>query len=371
MNYLLKILAVILFLSSCSNSVEQSKEEIGIHVILQDKTAYLNGKIHGSSLREEIREQVENWLEGIEVHIGLTRDSAVAIVHQHTGFLGAIRMYTPNLLDEINGIADGAGIGRELLLCYNLGEEIYNFCKTKFEACSNMAYLGERENILAYNQDLPQFLRGREQPVVLKHDGYYIFTMPGSIALSAVSSDMAVSCNSLPMLRMNKEGLPLAFFIRQLIRYTSLEEAKLFIENTPLAVPQNILIISAEGMLNAEISQNNISLMDSLTESSFYHTNFPLTNRDYKYDDYIDPHCGRFHFLDSLNDNIKKHPEVKVGDVMERAFETSPLNNAETYLRYMISYREDQKPKLTLINPKRGAKIDLDFRRLDDQKIVE
>ena len=121
-----------------------------IHFINQNQSYYQNGLEHGALIKESIRIQIKKWELGITSYLNIDRDSMSQIVYHHSGFINAIKKYTPELLDEINGIADGAELNRDLLLFYNLGEEIFNYCTANIESCSNIAHKNKAETALAY-----------------------------------------------------------------------------------------------------------------------------------------------------------------------------------------------------------------------------
>ncbi|MEM9648085.1 MAG: C45 family peptidase [Bacteroidota bacterium] len=357
------LVALILFFVGCSPKKEPKKQEHNfqsIYLIEQGGDAYANGKRHGAALKEEVILQVNGWHKGITDALNIDLDSMRNIVHKHTGFVKAIEKYAPELLAEINGIADGAGLDRDLVLLFNLGEEIYNFCTSNYESCSNMAYRGTDKNILAYNQDLPQFLHGSGQPILLRHSDHYVFTMPGSIALSGVSENLAVSCNSLPMLKMNIEGLPLVFVVRKLLQMESILEARHFIEHTPMAIAQNLMLISGEGVMNLEISKNEINVHVTEIDSVYYHTNFPIQNSDYKTDNHKNRSCNRYEFLDSLD--IGSRSSGDLAKMFETAFASPPIKNDETYLQFLVTYQKESKPILQFINPRTSESVSLKFQ---------
>ncbi|WP_165614850.1 C45 family autoproteolytic acyltransferase/hydolase [Flagellimonas flava] len=353
---------LILVFIGCSPKKDPKKQEHSfqsIYYIEQDSDAYANGKHHGSALKEEVILQVNEWHKGITDALNIDQDSMHNIVHKHTGFVKAIEKYAPELLEEINGIADGAGLDRDLVLLFNLGEEIYNFCTSNYESCSNMAYRGTDKNILVYNQDLPKFLHGSGQPILLRHRDHFVFTMPGSIALSGVSENLAVSCNSLPMLNMNIEGLPLVFVVRKLLQMESISEARHFIEHIPMAIAQNLMLVSGEEVVNLEISKNEVNVHTAKMDSVYYHTNFPIQNSDYKTAGYQHRTCNRYLFLDSL-DMAAKSPE-DLSKLFEKAFATRPIKNDETYLQFLVTYQKESKPILQFINPRTNESVSLTF----------
>lgn len=351
---------ILLFISllGCVSKNENPPPE-SIYFINQDQSAYENGRIHGSELKDVIRSQVNNWEKGISSYLKIDRDSMHNTVYRHTNFVKAIRKYTPELLEEIHGIADGAGLDRNLVLYYNLGEEIFNFCTANFESCSNIAFRGEKGNILAYNQDLPDFLHGNHRPVILRHKNHYVFTMPGNIALSGVSGKLALSCNSLPMLNMNHNGLPLPFFIRKILEFKSLEEMKDFINNTPLAIGQNLMTISETEINNVEISKNQIKWLPPQADDFYYHTNFPIENTDFKKADYKHVTCNRFEYLDSVKARVPFQPNPETD--LEIICAQAPVLNNETFLRFVAKFGRGSKPEVVFINPRSNEKINLKF----------
>ncbi len=360
MNRYLIIFVLIVF-AGCVSKKEETQSLHSISYILQTQSPYQNGKMHGTEFKEDVRFQIKNWEEGITSFLKIDRDSIHNIVYKHTGFLNAIKQHTPELIEEMNGIADGAELDRDLVLYFNLGEEIYNFCLANFESCSNIAFQGKNENALAYNQDLPDFLHGKHRPVILDHKDHYVFTMPGNIALSGVSQNLGVSCNSLPMLKMNTQGLPLPFFIRKLLQSGSMKEAQQFIERTPLAIPQNLMLISDKEVRNAEISKNQIKWVAPQSGGFYYHTNFPIENTDFKASDYTPNVCRRFEFLDSKKTQLMLKSDLNIAASLEDICAQPPIENQETYLRFITVFKENTPPTIKFINPETQESILLKF----------
>ncbi|NAS14151.1 C45 family autoproteolytic acyltransferase/hydolase [Poritiphilus flavus] len=344
----------------------EAKQPASIHYITQQGSAYERGYEHGRILKDEIGSQVAKWESAMGAELGIQRDSMLLIVSKHSQFLDAVQREAPELLEEINGIADGAQLDRDLILCYNLGEEIYNFITAGFESCSTIAYQGNSENFVAYNQDLPDFLHGQNRPIILAHKDHYVFTMPGSIGLSGASKAIALSCNSLPMLRMDKSGLPLSFAIRKLLEAPTMSEAVNFIETKPLAIPQNLLLLSRDGVVNFEISKDTIVKKTPAASGFFSHTNFPIGNRDYKIKGYQNRFCLRFQYLDSLVTRFEDGMEPKLNSFsrLEEVCSILPIHNQETYLRYVASYpkQTQEAAQITFINPESREQLILSFK---------
>ena len=332
----------------------------GFYLIPQEGSPFENGFLHGSQLSAQILAQITTWEAALAEHMAIGPDSIEAIVFKHSGFVQAIEKHAPALLEEVRGIAEGAGISYERVLAYNVGEEVYNFANAPYAHCSTLAKVNPEEHLIAYNQDLPDFLRGEEIPVILQHDQYLIFSVPGYVATCGVSSTLAVSCNSLPMLRMNLEGLPLPFMIRMLLEQsTDGETAAALVQDIQLAIPQNLMLCSSQSIVNYELSASRIDTFGPMPQSGFmYHTNHPLINTEYENPDYEIPECPRYHFLDSV---VVAYPQDapctadELARFMGEQQPQYPLDNAETFVRYIATFdKAGQAPTVvTVINPKR------------------
>ena len=349
-----------------ASSIETEESE-AFFILAQNSDHYSNGFDHGSQLIAEVNTQLKAWESAMSSHLKLDRDSLKAIVFKHSGMYAAVENHAPKLLEEIHGIADGAGVDWKLLMAFNLGEEIYNFCNRPIESCSSIGIHTEAANTLAYNQDLPEFLHGDNTPVILKHLDHFVFTLPGMISLSGISKAMAVSCNSLPMLKMDPDGLPLTFAIRKLLEYNTIDEAKYFLKSTNLAIPQNITLTSSEGIIGFEVSKNEVREYGQ-DDSLVLHTNFPLVNFDLKNSGFKSPVCRRYNYLDSISQSSENWiSETSKEDLVLKwteIFNQEPVLNQETYLRFVVAFNKSKpnQPLITFINPKKNnAEITFKF----------
>ena len=65
------------------------------------------GRQFGEQLRDEVRAYSQMWLGKASARSGLSREELLA---QMTGFVRAIEEYAPHLAEEVQGVAEGAGI---------------------------------------------------------------------------------------------------------------------------------------------------------------------------------------------------------------------------------------------------------------------
>jgi len=80
-----------------------------MRILVLKGTARERGRIHGESLKKEIREMLE-LSRGAAREAGLKPGDSVREIVGGTGFLAAAERWTPALVEEIRGIGEGAGV---------------------------------------------------------------------------------------------------------------------------------------------------------------------------------------------------------------------------------------------------------------------
>ena len=148
--------------------------------------------------------------------MGIPAADHVAGLLGATRFLPAIEAATPDLLEEVRGIAEGAAVSFERILAFNLMDEEwwYSQARGHRHACSLVAIAaGEgRGALLAQNMDLPEVMDGGQ--AVLRSttpDGgqTVVLTAAGMIGLTGCSSDgLGVCVNTLSMLNHSPDRAP-------------------------------------------------------------------------------------------------------------------------------------------------------------------
>jgi hypothetical protein len=87
-----------------------------------EESAYERGKIHGEALRKHIPRMM---FEKITRHFGFTSYGLFANdILDKTNFLSTAKKWTPDLIDEIQGIADGAKFDFSSIFVRQLIEEM-------------------------------------------------------------------------------------------------------------------------------------------------------------------------------------------------------------------------------------------------------
>ncbi len=252
-------------------------------------TPYEMGRIHGRTLRPEILELVKRWKEDLEKTYRVPADVFVRTLLEKTDFKPAIDRWTPGLLDEVRGIADGAGVDFDTIYAYQLVDEIWAMdADLGLSKCTSIA-AGKRKGspaFVAQTLDIPAFYHGFQTVLRIrdKRDGLeaLVFTIPGVVAANGLNSrSVGVCVNAVTQLAYSPTGLPVAFVIRGILRQTSYEQAVKFLRDIQPAAPQNYVIGGPVEAASFERSAGKMSRFVPFEGAEFtYHTNHPLINDD-------------------------------------------------------------------------------------------
>lgn len=143
-------------------------------------------------------------------------DYASALLGQ-TSLMKAMALHTPDLHEEIEGIAEGSAQPFDRIAAYNLMDEQWWFdldlgrIETD-RGCSLVGFVEPGRTLLCQNIDLPTFMDGSQVILHLRPvDGaaQVILTSAGLIGLTGASAvGMGICVNALLMLNSNRAGLP-------------------------------------------------------------------------------------------------------------------------------------------------------------------
>ena len=265
-------------------------------VLLLEGPARERGRAHGEALRGLIHEMVGEWKENIYQDLRMDPDLFLAELLSETDFIPAIQRWTPSLLEEVEGIAEGAAMDFDTIFARQLTDEEPWFRIEKrlgktwgvTEHCSAIGCnrQGDTAAINAQNMDTPSYYDGYQ---VLLHIKYpdsplevLMFTIAGKINLAGMSNaPVSICCNTVLQLSYNKCGLPEDFVVRGALEQASLADAVDFMYRIPHASGQNYLIGGPDRVLSLECSANKVAEFQVAPNSDrVWHTNHPLINDD-------------------------------------------------------------------------------------------
>jgi hypothetical protein len=322
-----------------------------LRILDLEGTPYQMGRIHGTALKAEITELIKSWKEDLAGSYKTTAEDFIRKFLKYTDFRPSIERWTPGLLDEVRGIADGAGVDFDTMFAFQLIDEIWVMNKDLGrDKCTTIA-AGKRNSFSAFTsqtQDIPGFYHGYPTVLRIRESGInletLVFTIPGVVALNGLNSrSIGVCVNAVPQLAYSPKGLPVAFVIRGILRQKTYEEAVKFLQDIPPAAPQNYALGGPLNAASFERSAGRMSPFLPFEGAEFtYHTNQPLINDDFnpRFSAMLKRNgtslanfkntCSRFDFLRrTLTDNSMTIDLALLKTLF--ANRVSGINNAGTY----------------------------------------
>ena len=276
-----------------------SKKENAIPVLHLNGTPRERGRIHGETLRSQVKELVSIWKWQLLRERRFNPDKYLDGFLEKTNFPEAVKKWTPDLLEEVEGVAEGANIDLKTMLAFQFVDEewwygYYGYrlkpipVPADIKHCSALAVFGQEglPTYVAQNLDIPAFTDGFQALLRIKYKDSplesLVFTYAGLISLCGMNNHgIGQVVNALLQLNHRADGLPVAFINRGILERTTHEAAVKFLHEIRHASGQNY-IIGGRMMASAhECSANKVSRFEPYEGATrLYHTNHPLVNAD-------------------------------------------------------------------------------------------
>ena len=243
------------------------------------------GLAHGEQLREMIEHGLELWRENLPTS-GTSLKQTIDEFLARSGHLGAAEKWTPRVVDEIRGIADGADVRFETLFAYNLADEQQIFLGRPPNKCTTVGIRAGADGVPISGQTMDTSGWFADTRVALsiqeQETGLDIlsFTIAGIVALCGVNNaGVSVWCNAVYQLANSPHGLPVACIARATLSQPTIGQAERFIRSVSHASGQNYLIGSPDGVISLECSARSV-VATRPDGNAVWHTNHPLENLD-------------------------------------------------------------------------------------------
>ncbi len=297
------LLTLLMLLAACKNNSYQTnvvqKNQItesipvqrSIHEIALTGEGYELGYQHGKKLKKEIAEIVYKWKQNTTQSLQKDADQVLKEFFEYANFTEAIKKWTPDLYDEVRGIADGSGQELKDIFVLNLLDEFWVYIDDlAHHHCSNIGIPSSNGNpgYIAQNMDIENYTDGYQTLIRLKRTdnrpAQLLLTHPGLIVLNGMNeAGIGVVVNTIMQLKASASGLPVAFVVRRIINSTDKEDVLNFVTSVNHASGQNYIIGIQGDVYDFEASANQVIRFDPKNSNgSVYHTNHPIVNNDLK-----------------------------------------------------------------------------------------
>ncbi|KAA0085287.1 6-aminopenicillanic acid acyl-transferase [Mycolicibacterium sp. P9-64] len=240
------------------------------------------GEGHGESLRSEIDSALQQWRDRIAVQRGTTPRQFVERFLAETKYVETVERLTPELFDEVVGIAAASGQPIDEMWAYNLMDEEWRFEQEQAVGCSVIAAkISEPSSgvVIGQNMDLPASMAGTQAVLRLAAQGgepaQIVLTAAGMVGLFGVNrSGVALCLNTLEELPASQSGLAVAFVAREVLRQRSASAAAARLKTVPHASGQHYAIADALTLRGFECSSEEC--VEGPASQQLIHTNHAL-----------------------------------------------------------------------------------------------
>ena len=267
-----------------------------IEVVVLEGSPRERGRMHGKALKRKIGPFLEIWKLYLRFTSGMSPQELIGEFLGATRFTEAIRRWTPGLLDELRGMAEGAGVDYDTLFAFNLPDEFEWYSQGKRPGalaaaaaqCSALGFArgSGRPPVIGQNMDVPSGTEGFEVLLHIKYPGSereaYLFSLAGMLGLVGLSNaPVGVLNNALRQLNVRPDGLPVNFVVRGLLEQPGYTEAVAFLRQVPHATGHNYLLGGPRAVCCYECSaQKAVEFKPARFPGVVYHTNHPFVNDD-------------------------------------------------------------------------------------------
>lgn len=281
-------LLLLLSFTLCSEAPISKRE---IREVTLTGSGYELGLQHGKVLKKEIDAIVKKMKQNTSDVLKKDAEEVLKEFFAYAQFTDAIQKYTPELYEEVRGIADGSGQRLNDILVLNLLDEFWVYLDLiEKHHCSGMGVpsVNGSTGYIAQNMDIENYTEGYQILMRLSRTAtrpeQLILTHPGLIALNGLNETGIGACmNTLMQLNASPKGLPVAFIVRRILNSTDKDELLDFIQHTAHASGQNYIIGIRGEVYDFEASANKVVRFDPKNKNgTVYHTNHPLVNDDVK-----------------------------------------------------------------------------------------
>jgi len=218
---------------------------------------YEMGVQHGKQCSKTIRIFVDSLLDVIQKRsagTGINPEDVLTATHK---FLPYMEKYAPYLVEEMNGIADGADLPREkIYLCNLRGELTYQ----RPRECTTFALLPEItvDNSILIGQNVDTPGRQESQGIMLHLSpktgpSILTWTRAGTLAHVGINSHgFARVGNGLVSTQWRDYGVPSYLMWRRILEQKSVEDAVQLVTETKRAKSGNLLLADGESIVDIE-----------------------------------------------------------------------------------------------------------------------
>lgn len=230
----------------------------------------------GEAAREEVRGFAAIALERVNKTVSVSRAKAMELA---LATLPHIEAYSPDMLDELRGVAHSSGVPLEELVLLQIRNQLQ---PEKEAGCTSFALAPQTPSqgaVVGQNWDNDPALDPFTVVLTRRPEGKPALmnvTQAGLIAYIGLNSEgLGLCMNSLPA-PSRLLGVPHYFTVRGIFEATSLDGAVAAVARAQRAIPANIIIASPQGPADLEVTVDQVHVLRDQGSGLVTHTNHCL-----------------------------------------------------------------------------------------------
>jgi isopenicillin-N N-acyltransferase-like protein len=238
------------------------------------------GRQHGSTAKEQITRSLAFYADYFLSKSGMDWSSAVAVAR---GFQPCLDKHCSHLVEEMRGIASGAGADYGDILALNVRTEIAMGMGVSSDGCTSLFYKTQTgDGILAQNWDWETAQQENLLTLHIKPDSALpalsIVTESGIIGKIGLNEyGVGVCLNAIRARGVNYGGLPVHIALRSVLEFSSRQQAVAKLLAVGVSASCHILVADADDATGLECSHADVAAL-APSGGIYTHTNHWLAS---------------------------------------------------------------------------------------------
>ncbi|MGD9093623.1 MAG: C45 family autoproteolytic acyltransferase/hydrolase [Anaerolineales bacterium] len=260
------------------------------YLVLDGETPFERGYQHGAALELLIKKALRQFKSWIRTNVGVDEpEPMIQDFAFSTPYIDTAMSDVPDLYDEMQGVAEGAGVDLDQLFVYQSFDEFFLYLLTSGALemgttghCTTAGIYGRsnKPNYVGHNNDIPTY---HEELVTVLHIKYpdsdlevLQSAFAGQIGQNGVNNrGVAVGINTLADLP-GGDGLPVSFNVRRVLEADNVDEAVAYLQGARFAQAMNYTIGDREKVVCLETWGDSAVVLDIYEDGYAVHTNHCL-----------------------------------------------------------------------------------------------
>ncbi len=231
---------------------------------------------HGSLAKAQVHFSLNAYERLFRENNGYTWKEAI---EKAKFFMPYLEKHYPHLLEEIEGVADGAGVGFYDILTMNARSEIA--LTSSKDGCTSLSYSKNKDSDLFLAQTWDWYSDQTDSLIFAEIEGkntsIRTVTEAGILAkLGSNSHGLGVGLNAL-LVQDYKEGIPIHLALREILNQHDIDAAYALVRDEKISAAGNFIMAQDRGdvkkLINNEVSPRIVSSKEYVDSGYLCHTN--------------------------------------------------------------------------------------------------